>query len=66
MGVMRLPGKLVSLKNRIKILSTRPLEPSQINTARELGIDIECISFIETTPIENEALSIKIDEVLTR
>ncbi len=66
MGVMRLPRKLEILKNRIKILSTRPLEPSQINTARELGIDIDCISFIETTPIENEALSIKIDEVLTR
>jgi uroporphyrinogen-III synthase len=60
-----LPKKIETLKNRIKILSTRPIETSQIIAARELGIDIECFSFIETTPIKNDVLSLKINQILT-
>jgi uroporphyrinogen-III synthase len=58
------PKKLETLKNRIQILSTRPLDPAQINTAQAVGIDIDCFSFIETTPIENETVSLKIKTVL--
>lgn len=56
--------KSETLQNRIQILSTRPIEPSQIKTARELGIDIECISFIETSPIIDKELNKKIKELL--
>ena len=58
------PKKLETLQNRIQILSTRPIEPLQIETAKKLGIDIHCFSFIETTAIENDALALTIKAVL--
>jgi uroporphyrinogen-III synthase len=59
-----LPKKLGILQNRLQILSTRPIDPSQIKIAKDLGIDIDCISFIETTPINDKDLSKKIKELL--
>ncbi len=58
------PKKLGALQNRIQILSTRPIDPDQINASKELGIDIDCISFIETTAIENNELTKKIKGLL--
>jgi uroporphyrinogen-III synthase len=52
------------LQSRIQILSTRPIDPDQINASKELGIDIDCISFIETTAIENNDLTLKIKALL--
>jgi uroporphyrinogen-III synthase len=46
-------------------LSTRPIDEDQIITAQELGIDIDCISFIETTAIENPDLTLKINRLLS-
>jgi uroporphyrinogen-III synthase len=60
----QLPKKLGILQNRIQILSTRPIDPSQIKVAKDLGIDIDCISFIDTTPISNKDLTKKIKELL--
>ncbi len=40
-------------QNKINILSTRPIEFSVIENAKQNGIDIEIISFIETAPIVN-------------
>lgn len=51
-------------ENRIQILSTRPIDPSQIQNAKELGIDIDCISYIETTPIFDKDLTKKIKDLL--
>lgn len=51
-------------ENRIKILSTRPIDPSQIQNAKDLGIDIDCTSFIETSPILDKDLTKKIKELL--
>ncbi|MCX6207280.1 MAG: uroporphyrinogen-III synthase [Bacteroidetes bacterium] len=62
---MRSPKKLETLQNRIQILSTRPIDPTQIKTANDLGIDIDCISFIETTAIESKDILSKIKEVLS-
>ncbi len=59
-----MPKKLGILQNRIQILSTRPIDPSQIKIAKDLGIDIDCISFIETTPINDKDLSKKIKDLL--
>jgi uroporphyrinogen-III synthase len=36
-------------QNKISILCTRPLDDSLIKTAKQLGIDIDVLSFIETT-----------------
>jgi uroporphyrinogen-III synthase len=57
------PKKLEQLQNRIQILSTRPIEPSQIKTAKEIGIDIDCISFIETSLVIDKELNKKIKEL---
>ena len=59
-----MPKKLGILQNRIQILSTRPIDPSQIKIAKDLGIDIDCVSFIETTPINDKGVSKKIKELL--
>jgi uroporphyrinogen-III synthase len=64
MVVKQLPKKLEILQNRIQILSTRPIDPSQIKIAKDLGIDIDCLSFIDTTPINNKDLNKKIKELL--
>lgn len=53
-----------TLQNRIQILSTRPIEASQIKTAKEYGIDIDCISFIETTPIIEKELQKRIKDLM--
>ena len=47
-------------KNRLNILSTRPLNESIINQAAEQDVIIDCISFIETKPIESFELKEKI------
>lgn len=51
-------------ENRIQILSTRPIDPSQIQNAKDLGIDIDCISFIETSPILDKDLNKRIKDLL--
>lgn len=38
-------------KNRVHILSTRPVDPSWIDQAAIAGIDVDMISFIETEPV---------------
>jgi len=60
-----LPITLGMQENRIQILSTRPIDPSQIKAAKDFGIDIDCIPFIETRPIIDKELSKKIKELLT-
>lgn len=54
------------LQNKVSILSTRPLEPLQIITAKKKGIDIDTLSFIDTHPIKNKELSKEIKELLSR
>jgi uroporphyrinogen-III synthase len=46
--------------NKIRILSTRPLDPSLTEQAAEQGILLESLSFIETHPLVDEALCGKI------
>jgi uroporphyrinogen-III synthase len=64
MADKQLPKKLGILQNRIQILSTRPIDPSQIKIAKDLGIDIDCLSFIETSLINDKELTKKIKELL--
>ena len=56
-------------KNKISILSTRPLQIELINKAAQKNIEIETLSFIETKPIENNSLKQRIlhlsDHILT-
>jgi uroporphyrinogen-III synthase len=60
----QLPTILGMQENRIQILSTRPIDPSQIQNAKDLGIDIDCIPFIETSPILDKDLNKKVKELL--
>ena len=50
----------------INILSTRPIDPSLIETAGTKGIFIEVRSFIETTPVQSTDLAQEIENVLSR
>lgn len=51
-------------QNKRFILSTRPLEDSLINTAREHGIEIDVLSFIETEMIQTTTIRQEIKKVL--
>lgn len=53
-----------NMRNRIQILSTRPLHETLLQEAKQAGIDIDEISFIETTPIQSPSLQSEIDEAL--
>jgi uroporphyrinogen-III synthase len=51
-----------NMQNRIQILSTRPLHETLLQEAYQVGIDIDELSFIETTPIQSLTLQIEVDE----
>jgi uroporphyrinogen-III synthase len=50
------------MQNRIQILSTRPLEGKILQQATQAGVDIEELSFIETTPVQSKLLQKKIND----
>lgn len=50
-------------KNKLNILSTRPLNESLIAEAAHQGIFIDCFSFIETEPVESVELKEKIQQL---
>jgi uroporphyrinogen-III synthase len=50
-------------KNKLNILSTRPLNNEIIDKAAQQNIFIDCISFIETQPIQNSGLKEKIQKL---
>jgi uroporphyrinogen-III synthase len=50
-------------KNKLNILSTRPLKQEIVKEAAQQNIFIDCISFIETKPIQNRRLEEKIQEL---
>ena len=50
-------------KNRLNILSTRPLNKQIIDGAAKQNIFIDCISFIETVPVVNNDLKEKIKKL---
>jgi uroporphyrinogen-III synthase len=52
------------MQNRIQILSTRPLHETLLQEAKQAGIDIDELSFIETNPIQSPTLQSEIDEAL--
>lgn len=52
------------MENRIQILCTRPVDESLIETARDKGIDIDVLSFIETEPIENVEVQQEVEAAL--
>lgn len=49
--------------NTIPVLCTRPLDPIIVNNTKTKGISIDCIPFIETSPIVNESISQTIHEL---
>jgi len=50
-------------KNRLNILSTRPLNKEIVEEAAQLNISFDCISFIETHSIKNSALEERIQKL---
>ena len=53
-------------KNRINILSTRPLNESIIDEAAQQNIFIDCISFIETEPVKTSELNEKLEQLSSK
>ena len=51
-----------NMQNRIQILSTRPLHETLLQEAKQAGIDIDELSFIETSPIQSLPIQREIDE----
>jgi len=51
------------MSHPIRILSTRALDAALIGQAQASGISIDILSFIETTPIEDAALKVKVKEL---
>ncbi|MCW3091027.1 MAG: Uroporphyrinogen synthase [Ferruginibacter sp.] len=49
------------MQNSIQILSTRPLHEALISDAKEVGIDIDELSFIDTEPIQSIDVQQEID-----
>ena len=45
-----------NMQNRTQILSTRPLLETLLQEAKQAGIDIDELSFIETSPIQSPSL----------
>ncbi len=52
------------MENRIQILSTRPIQQSLIKDARDAGIDIDELTFIETNPIQSKLVDKEIENTL--
>lgn len=50
------------MQNRVQILCTRPLNKTLIDEAKQLGIDIDELSFIETEPIQSTTVQQEIDQ----
>ena len=50
-------------KNKLNILSTRPLNEKTISEAAEQNGSIDCVSFIETAPIKTSQLEEKIQRL---
>lgn len=50
------------MQNNIQILCTRPLHKSLIDEAKQAGIDIDELSFIETAPIQSTTVQQEIDQ----
>lgn len=50
------------MRNRTDILCTRPLNPLLINKAKQAGIDIDELSFIETGPIQSIEIQQEIEQ----
>jgi len=53
-----------NMQNRIQILSTRPLHETLLQEAKQAGIDIDELSFIQTTPIQSITIQKEIDEAI--
>jgi uroporphyrinogen-III synthase len=51
-------------QNNVQILITRPVDESLLDGARELGLHMEVISFIETEPIQTVELQQEIENAL--
>jgi uroporphyrinogen-III synthase len=52
------------MQNRIHILCTRPLNDTLTGEAKQAGIDIDELSFIETEPIQSIAVQQEIEQAL--
>jgi uroporphyrinogen-III synthase len=52
------------MQNRIQILSTRPLHETLLQEAKQVGIDIDELPFIKTTPIQSISIKKEIDEAI--
>ena len=52
------------MANKISILSTRPLETALLEAAKAKDIQIDIVSFIDTTPIENSGIKEEISKIL--
>jgi uroporphyrinogen-III synthase len=50
-------------KNRLNILSTRPLNNEIIDKAAQQNVSIDCISFIQTKPVQNIGLEKRIHKL---
>ena len=53
-------------QNKISILSTRPIDESLIEEAKQLNIDIDVLSFIETEPIRSIETQQEIENALLK
>lgn len=53
-------------RNSLNILSTRPLDRQLIMEAAQKGVEIECLSFIETQPVVSEDLQLLIKGLAQR
>ena len=51
-------------QNKISILSTRPVDESLINEAKEVNIEIDSLSFIETETIHTTEVQQEIQNAL--
>lgn len=57
---------LFEMQNRIHILCTRNLNETLINDAKQTGIDIDVLGFIETEPIQSISVQQEIDQAFLR
>lgn len=52
------------MPNKISILSTRPLETALLEAAKAKDIQIDIVSFIDTTPIQNSGIKEEIGKII--
>jgi uroporphyrinogen-III synthase len=52
------------MSNKISILSTRPLETALVEAAKAKDIQIDIVSFIDTTPIQNRGIKEEIGKII--